>query len=189
LPSTEIPIIVLQVSPKSLIKESVMKLQPLLAAVILTIGIIPFSAQAEIKIATVDVARLINEAPAAKGKKQELDKASEEAKKKLEGRGKELQALKTKLEEQKVSADSKEADSFRNKARDFERMRADVKADLEKRYLKINKELSDAVMAKIEAYAKSNEYDLVIDKSEKYRGPVLFGKSSADITEEILDSL
>jgi outer membrane protein len=180
---------VLQVSPKSLIKESVMKLQPLLAAVILTIGIIPFSAQAEIKIATVDVARLINEAPAAKGKKQELDKASEEAKKKLEGRGKELQALKTKLEEQKVSADSKEADSFRNKARDFERMRADVKADLEKRYLKINKELSDAVMAKIEAYAKSNEYDLVIDKSEKYRGPVLFGKSSADITEEILDSL
>jgi Skp family chaperone for outer membrane proteins len=44
-------------------------------------------------------------------------------------------------------------------------------------------------MGKIEAYAKSNNYDLVIDKSEKYRGPVLFGKSSADITDEILGTL
>jgi outer membrane protein len=166
-----------------------MKLRTVLPALLCTLGIAALPAHAEIKIATVDVAKLINEAPAAKGKKQELDKASEEAKKKLEARGKELQALKTKLEEQKVSADSKEADSFRNKARDFERMRSDIKADLEKRYLKINKELSDSVMAKIEAYAKSNDYDLVIDKSEKYRGPVLFGKSSADITEEILDDL
>jgi len=166
-----------------------MKLRTVLPALLCTLGIIAPPANAEIKIATVDVAKLINEAPAAKGKKQELDKASEEAKKKLEARGKELQALKTKLEEQKVSADSKEADSFRNKARDFERMRSDMKADLEKRYLKINKELSDSVMAKIEAYAKSNDYDLVIDKSEKYRGPVLFGKSSADITEDILGDL
>ena len=146
-------------------------------------------ALAEIKIATVDVARLINEAPAAKGKKEELDKASDEAKKKLESKGKELQAIKTKLEEQKVAPDSKEAESFRSKARDFERMRADMKADLEKRYVKINRELSEKVMTKIEAYAKSNQYDLVIDKSDKFRGPVLFGKPSADITEEILGDL
>lgn len=147
------------------------------------------SAQAEVKIATVDVARLINEAPTAKGKKKELDTASDEAKKKLEAKGKELQALKTKLEEQKVSADSKEAESFRSKAKDFERMRADMKADLEKRYLKVNKELSDKVMSKIEAFAKNNDYDLIVDKSEKYRGPILFGKSSADVTDQILGDL
>jgi Skp family chaperone for outer membrane proteins len=143
----------------------------------------------EVKIATVDVARIINEAPAAKAKKKELDSASEEAKKKLEAKGKDLQALKTKLEQQKVSPDSKEAEAFRAKARDFERMRADMKADLEKRYLKINKELSEQVLGKIETYAKAKEFDLVIDKSEKYRGPVLFGKSSADITDDILESL
>lgn len=147
------------------------------------------SAQAEIKIATVDVARLINEAPAAKGKKQELDAASEEAKKKIESKGKELQALKSKLEEQKVSPESKEAENFRSKARDFERMRADVKADLEKRYLKVNKELSEKVMSKIETFAKNNQYDLIVDKSEKYRGPILFGKSSADVTDKILADL
>jgi outer membrane protein len=144
------------------------------------------TASAEVRIATVDVARIINEAPSAKEKKKELDTASEEAKKKLEGKGKELQALKTKLEAQKVSADSKEAEDFRTKARSFENMRADIKADLEKRYLKINKELSEKVMSKIETYAKAKQYDLVIDKSEKYRGPVLYGNSSADITDDIL---
>ncbi|MFN4894859.1 MAG: OmpH family outer membrane protein [Pseudomonadota bacterium] len=152
-------------------------------------SVIASDCQAEVRIATVDVARIINEAPDAKAKKKELDSASEEAKKKLEARGKDLQALKTKLEGQKVSAESKEAEAFREKARDFERMRADMKADLEKKYMKVNKELSDKVMAKIETYAKANNYDLVIDKSDKYRGPVLFGKPSADITDDILDSL
>ncbi|MFO0415657.1 MAG: OmpH family outer membrane protein [Pseudomonadota bacterium] len=146
-------------------------------------------AHAEVKIATVDVARIMNEAPGSKEKKKQLDAASEEAKNKLETKGKALQALKTKLEGQKVAANSKEAEGFRNQAREFEQLRAEAKADLEKQYLKVNKELSDKVMGKIEAYAKANSYDLVIDKSEKFRGPVLYGKSSADITEDILDQM
>jgi outer membrane protein len=143
----------------------------------------------EVRIATVDVGRIINEAPDAQKRKKELDAASEDAKKKLEAKGKDLQALKTKLEEQKISADSKEAESFRNQARDFERLRSDMKAELEKKYMKINKELTDKVMGQIETYAKANKFDLVIDKSEKYRGPVLFGSPSADITDEILKGL
>jgi len=146
----------------------------------------PTISQAEVRIATIDVGRIINQAPEAKAKKKELDTASEEAKKKLEAKDKELMALKTKLEEQKVSPESKEAESLRNQARDFQRMRADLKADLERKYMKINKELTDKVLSRIEAYAKANKYDLVIDKSEKMRGPVLFGASSADITEEVL---
>jgi outer membrane protein len=153
----------------------------------LCVGATP--ALSEVRIATVDVGRIINEAPDAQKRKKELDAASEEAKKKLESKGKDLQALKTKLEEQKVSADSKEAESFRNQARDFERLRSDMKAELEKKYMKINKELTDKVMGQIEIYAKSNKFDLVIDKSEKYRGPVLFGSPSADITDEILKGL
>ena len=68
-------------------------------------------------------------------------------------------------------------------------MRADAKADLEKRFLKVNKEITDKVMSKIETYAKANSYDLVIDKSDKYRGPILFGAPSADITNEIIKTL
>ncbi len=144
------------------------------------------AASAEIRIATVDLSRLINEVPEAVTKKEELDAASEKAKAKLEAKGKELQALKEKLEKAKVTADSKEAENFRNQARDFERMRADAKAELERKFVKMNKDVSDKVLSKIESYAKSHNYDLVLDKSEKFRGPVLFGDSSADITDDLI---
>lgn len=155
-----------------------------LAALVCCVGVT--SAQAEVKIGTVDVSRIVNDSPEAVSKKKELDTFSEETKKKLEAKGKELQDLKTKLENSKVAADSKEAENFRNQVRDFERMRGDAKADLEKRYLKVNKELTDKVYAQIEKFAKTNNYDLIIDKSDRYRGPVLFGSTSADVTEQVL---
>jgi len=159
----------------------------LVATSLMTFG--SSSAHADVRVATVDVGRIMNEAPDALAKRKEIDTASEEAKKKIEAKGKDLQALKTKLEGQKVAADSKEAESFRNQVKDFERLRADMKADLEKKYMKINKELSEKIMGKIESYAKANKYDLVIDKSEKFRGPVLYGADSADITDQILKDL
>ncbi len=144
------------------------------------------AASADFKIATVDVARIVNENPDAVSKKKELDSFSEKTKNKLEAKGKELQALKKKLEDSKVSADSKEAENFRNQVRDFERMRGDAKVDLEKRYMKVNKELTEKVYSQIEKYAKANNYDLIIDKSEKYRGPILYGDSSTDVTDQVL---
>lgn len=147
----------------------------------------PF-AHGEVKIGTVDVSKIVNDSPEAVAKKKELDAFSEDTKKKIDAKGKELQELRAKLESSKVAADSKEAENFRNQVRDFERMRGDAKADLEKRYLKVNKELTDKVYAQIEKYAKANNYDLIIDKSDRYRGPVLFGASSADVTEDLLKS-
>jgi Skp family chaperone for outer membrane proteins len=144
---------------------------------------------AEVKIATVDVSRIVNDNPEALAKKKDLDTFSEETKKKLEAKGKELQAQKKKLEDAKVSAESKEAENFRNQVRDFERMRGDAKADLEKRYMKVNKELTEKVYSQIEKYAKANNYDLIIDKSDKYRGPILYGDTAVDVTDEVLKTV
>jgi outer membrane protein len=165
-----------------------MKIRSLLASTALFSCVALSSAYAEVRIATVDVSRIVNDSPDAVSKKKELDNYSTETKKKVDSKGKELQALKTKLEEAKVSPDSKEAENFRNQVRDFERMRGDAKAELEKRYIKVNKELTERVYGQIEKYAKANNYDLIIDKSDKYRGPVLFGTDSVDVTDEILKS-
>jgi outer membrane protein len=146
-------------------------------------------ASAETRIATVDMTRLVNESPEADAKKKDLDKTSEELKKKVEAEAKKLQVLKEKLEAAKVSPDSKEAESFRVQARDFDRMRADAKADLEKKYVKINQELTSKVYARIESYGKEHKYDLIVDKNEKIRGPVVFSAQSKDITEEVLKTL
>lgn len=163
-----------------------MKLRAL-SVLIALVAVTPI-ANAEIRIATVDVSKIVNDSPEAVSKKKDLDNYSAEMKKKLDSKGKELAALKTKLEDAKVSADSKEAENFRNQVRDFERMRSDAKAELEKRYVKINKELTEKVYAQIEKFAKSNNYDLIIDKSDKYRGPILFGAPSTDVTDELLSA-
>jgi Skp family chaperone for outer membrane proteins len=147
------------------------------------------ASNAEVKIATVDVSRIVNDNPEALAKKKDLDTFSEETKKKLEAKGKELQAQKKKLEDAKVSAESKEAENFRNQVRDFERMRGDAKADLEKRYMKVNKDLTEKVYSQIEKYAKANNYDLIIDKSDKYRGPILYGDTAVDVTDEVLKTV
>lgn len=160
----------------------------ILSAIFTSLGLATNLASAEVKIGTVDVARIVNDSPEAMNKKKELDAYSQETKNKIEAKGKELQALKAKLESAKTAADSKEAENFRNQVRDFERLRSDAKEDLEKRYLKVNKELTDKVYGLIEKFAKANNYDLIIDKSERYRGPVLFGAPSTDVTEQLLKS-
>ena len=151
----------------------------------------PFMPQAlaQTRIATVDVARILNESSGAAAKKKELDVISQEAKKKAEARLKELKALETKLKEAKVSPDSKEAENFRTQAREYERFVKDTEEDIKKRFVKVNKEMTDKALTKIEAYAKSNKLDLVLDKSEKYRGPVLFGVETADITDSVIETL
>lgn len=165
-----------------------MKKRMVLASIALLSCVTLSSASSEVRIATVDVSRIVNDSPEAVSKKKELDNYSNETKKKIESKGKELQALKTKLEDAKVAPDSKEAENFRNQVRDFERMRGDAKAELEKRYIKVNKELTEKVYGQIEKYAKANNYDLIIDKSDKYRGPILFGTDSVDVTDELLKS-
>lgn len=146
-------------------------------------------ASADIKIATVDTARLLNESSEAVSKKKELDAISQDAKKKAEDKKKALQTLETKLKEKKVQEDSKEAESFRSEAKEYARFIKDTEEDLRKRYLKLNKEISDKVLGRVATYAKDKEIDLVLDKSEKFRGPVLYGKNSVDITDEILKGL
>jgi Skp family chaperone for outer membrane proteins len=152
---------------------------------VLTLG----TAAAEIRIATVDVGRILNESPDAARKKKELDALQQEAKKKADDKRKALQALESKLKEKKIAEDSKEADAFRNEAKEYTRFIRDSEEELKKRFMKVNREITDKTMGKIAAYAKANDIDIVLDKSEKYRTPVLFGNPAVDVTDQIIKSL
>jgi Skp family chaperone for outer membrane proteins len=55
--------------------------------------------------------------------------------------------------------------------------------------MKINQELTSKAFAVVEAYAKEHKYDLVVDKNDKVRGPILFGAQSADITDQVLKTV
>ena len=162
------------------------------AAIVLTcVGCVFLTdfAWAEFRIATVDINRVLNEAPEARQKKKQLDETSLEAKKKADAKRNELKNLETKLKEKKVSVESKEAESFRQQEKDYVRFVKDTEEDLKKQFLKLNKTVTEKALAQIEAYAKERQIDLVLDKSEKAKGPVLFGANAADITDAIIEKM
>jgi len=146
-------------------------------------------ALAEFKIATVDVNKILNESSAAKTKRKDLDGRAAAARAKLEDKGKGLRERKEKLEQAKDKADPKELEKFRADARDFERAVKDTDEDLKKEFMKFNRELADKAVKLINEYAKKNQIDLVLDKSQGGRGPVLFGQASFDITGEITQEM
>ncbi len=55
--------------------------------------------------------------------------------------------------------------------------------------MKFNKSLAEKTVKIVSAHAQKHSIDLVLDKSEKGRGPVLFGDSTFDITDAIIEEM
>ncbi len=146
-------------------------------------------ANAEFTIATVNVNQILNESKEAQAKKKELDKLSATAKKKVEDKKKSLQSLEQKIKDGSVSEDSEEAKEFKNEARDFSRFVKDTETDLRNEFLKSNKALTEKALNIIAQFAKSNNIDLVIDRSDNGRGPVLYSTNTSDITGEVIKKM
>ena len=147
---------------------------------------LPLLANAEYKISTVDVNRIINDSAESKTLRKKLDEKTLEAKKKIEAKRDSLKAKEDKLKEKQVAEDSKEAESLRSEIRDFARFVKDNEDDLKKEFLKANKTLTDKAIAQVKAYATKHNIDLVLDKSDGARSPVLFGQAGSDITDALL---
>lgn len=153
---------------------------------IFLLSLIPGVAFADFTIATVNVNQILNESKEAQVKKKELDQLSLQAKKKIEEKKKSLQAQEKKIKDGAIKEDSQEAKNFRNEARDFARFVKDTETDLKTEFLKHNKVLTEKTLNAIAQYAKENNVDLVIDKSDASRGPVLFSSNTADITNSVI---
>ena len=157
---------------------------------LLALLFISTSAYAEsFKIATVDMSRLINDTNASKSKKSELDKISQSKKKTLEAKRAKLQKLEEKLKAKDVSSESSEADNFRVKARELAREIKDAEDEVKQKYLRSTKELYENAQKVVDTYAANNDISIVLDKNQSARGPILYGQSSLDITEEVLTKL
>lgn len=142
-----------------------------------------------LKVATVDMGRLLNESKAAQTQRAELKKLTDAAKKKVEAKKTSIDGLKARLQDAKVSPDSKEAQTFRTQARDFNLLVKDTDEELKRKYMSITKVLSDKAMKAIESYASANGYNLVLDKSKASKGVVIYGSETYDITSQVLSAL
>lgn len=160
------------------------------AAALLSAALVAVSpAHADYKIATVDMNRIINEAPESKQAKADLDKEFAAAKKKIEDKQAGLKAIEAKIKDGSIKEDSKEAEKYRSDAREFARLVKDTEDDLKKRFLKTNTILTEKAARLVRDYAEKHNYSLIFDRSEKNRGPVLFAQPATDVTDEIIKTI
>ena len=144
------------------------------------------TASAEMKVATVNLTRVVNQTSEAQKVRAQLNKMTEDARSKLENQQTALQNMEKRLKERGVSEDSDEAESFRAEVRSFERMAKDSEEEIRNKFFLTNKKLTDAAIKVVEQYAKENNIELVLDINEKVQGPILYGAPTVDITDEII---
>lgn len=146
----------------------------------------PAAVSAEYRIATVDLNRVINESKGSVGKKKQLDEMALKTRKKVDDRKKPLQAVEEKIKSGKIQADSAEGKAFQKDAREFARYMKDAENEMRTEFMKINKELTDKALREVQAYAKTNGIDMVLQKGKDLDSSVLYGVPTSDISNEII---
>ena len=174
---------------KGLFMSRLSSIAPSLVAVLTVLCLAPIgAAQAEIKIGVVNFARLAEESPQAKSMTAALQAEFDPRQRELVQQQKDLKAKEEKL--QRDGAIMSEAE--RNKAqkdlvegqRDAVRRQNEFKEDVELRRNEELGKLQRALVQEVDAYAKTQGYDLVISAET-----VMFRKDAMDITAQVVAAI
>lgn len=161
--------------------------------------------QAQLKVGTVDINRVIKEHAKTKEAEAKLNEAKNAARREFDERAEaykkaldEINRLSAQLDAPALSAEAKSAKArerddkiaaIKNMEREINEFRASREQQLQQQVMRfrdsIVKEITDAVMERV----KAKEMDLVFDKSGASANgfsPVLFSRENADFTAEVI---
>jgi Skp family chaperone for outer membrane proteins len=161
-------------------------LLPLSAALLSPVTARAADSSGKIRVATVDVNRVLNSLKEAQGKKAELDMMKKKMESQITAKRDALKALETKTKDKETPQN---VEQLRRETRDFERLVKDSDEDFKRRFLAVNRDLTEKALKLVSQYAQKHGVDLVLDKGEGGQGPVLFGSPDADITEAIIKAV
>jgi outer membrane protein len=143
------------------------------------------SAHAEIKVATVNFQRLMDESNQAKAASQALQDEFSPRQRDLQQRAKDLQAKQEKLNRDGAVMAEKEKSALERDVTKAQRdLQSDGEAFTEEVNNRRNEELNKVqalLVSEIQAYAKSNGYDLILPSSV-----AVFAKDTLDVTTPVL---
>ncbi len=166
------------------------------------------SAQAQVKIGTLDMNAVFTQYYKTKDAESKLNEARAAAKKELDDR---LETLKKSMDEiNKINADmekpelSKDAkdkmtktrDEKVNEARNLDReiteFRGTRERQLQEQFVRMRKDIIDEIMKIVNDKVKSAGYDIVFDKSGMSMGQIpvlLYSRADLDFSKEIVETL
>ena len=144
-------------------------------------------AQTQLKIAVVNVPRLLEEAPQAKGAMQALQDEFSPRQREMAAQQKDLKAKEEKLSRDgAVMAENERRNSekeLREGQRDLARKQNEYVEDLNVRRNEELGKLQKALLQEVQTFARASGYDLVVGDG------VLFVNESLDITPQVLTAL
>lgn len=143
--------------------------------------------KAEVKIAVVDIYRILNESEEGKKAVGELQSMLESKQKSLEEKQKKIQSLKEEYEKKKAvlseNARKSKEEEIEHLGRELQRTAADYQMELQKKQNEITQKMFKEIRQIINEFAHKEGYSLIIEKTEPI---VLFVAPEVEITDKII---
>ncbi len=154
----------------------------------LLICALPFTAQADTKIAVLNIQEIMRESLAAKSVKATLENQQKSFQSEMTKKEQDLQAKEKKLSEQRSVLSQEE---FEKRVKDFRSQATTAQREVQAKKAKLDKAFADAladiqksVMDIVSEKAKEKQIQIVVPTSQ-----LLYAEPTLDITDEVLTQL
>ncbi len=139
-----------------------------------------------LRVAVIDVNRILNESDAGKAAKKKMETRYEELKKVIDGKTEEARKLKDEIDKQKVMVGKEKLkekeDALQAKMNELRQLTQEGEREMQTRQGELTREVLKSVEGKVDAVVKADKLDLVLEKS----AGVVHYSESLDITQRVL---
>jgi outer membrane protein len=159
----------------------------LLAAILATALLAGTSLAEGIRIAVIDVNKILNESEAGQVAKKKMEARYEELKKSIDARQEEARKLKEEIDKQKVMLGKEKLkekeDALQAKVNELRQMTQEGEKEMQARQGEMTREVLKVVEVQLDSVVKAEKLDLVLERS----AGVVHSSEALDITQRVLD--
>jgi outer membrane protein len=139
-----------------------------------------------LKVAVIDMNKILNDSEAGKAAKKKMEARYEELKKSIDAKQEEARQIKEEIEKQKVMLGKEKLkekeDAFQAKINELRQMTQEGEQEMQARQAEFTREVLKSVEAKIEVVVKAEKFDLVLERTTG----VVYHNPSMDISARVL---
>ncbi len=140
-----------------------------------------------LKIAVIDVNRILNECEAGKVAKKKMEDRYEELKKKIDAKQEEARKIKDEIDKQKILLGKEKLkekeDQLNSKIGELRQLTQDSEKEMQTRQGEQTRDVLKVIEAQLQKYVDAEKIDVVLDRTQ---GGVVHFTPSLDITEKVL---
>ncbi|HZL97435.1 MAG TPA: OmpH family outer membrane protein [Terriglobales bacterium] len=139
-----------------------------------------------LRVAIIDVNKILNDSEAGKGAKKKMEARYEELKKTIDAKQEEARKIKEEIDKQKVMVGKEKLkekeDALQAKVNELRQLTQEGEREMQTRQSELTRDVLKSVESKVDVVVKADKLDLVLEKS----AGVVHYNPSMDITQRVL---